>query len=104
MLDGDHRRSGDRATTGLGPLDVVLDRLYWGDNVVWQLDGAPVEPFYDAIARAAEYFESRKLIAVGDGPLPVTARGLEVLRAGPGTDLAHPADLLREVHRICQAG
>ena len=34
----------------------------------------------------------------------VAARGLEVLRAGPGTDLAHPADLLREVHRICHAG
>jgi transcriptional regulator with XRE-family HTH domain len=85
-------------------LDVVLDRLYWGDNVVWQLDGASVEPFYDAIARAAEHFESRTLIALGDDPPPVAARGLEVLRAGPGTDLAHPADLLREVHRICHAG
>ena len=104
MLDGDHRRSEDRATTGLGPLDVVLDRLYWGDNVVWQLDGAPVEPFYDAIARAAEHFKSRTLIAIGDDPPPATARGLEVLRAGPGTDLAHPADLLREVHRICHTG
>jgi transcriptional regulator with XRE-family HTH domain len=104
MLDGDHRRSKDRATTGLEPLDVVLDRLYWGDNVVWQLDGASVSPFYDAIARAAEDFESRTLIAIGDDPPLLAARGLEVLRAGPGTDLAHPADLLREVHRICHAG
>ena len=104
MLDADRRRSEDRATTGLGPLDAVLDRLYWGDNVVWQLDGARVQPFYDAIARSAEHFEMRVLIAIGDDPPPVAAPGVEVLRAGPGTDLAHPADLLREVHRICHAG
>ena len=104
MLDADRRRSEDRATTGLGPLDAVLDRLYWGDNVVWQLDGAPVQPFYDAIARSAEHFEMRVLIAIGDDPPPVAAPGVGVLRAGPGTDLAHPADLLREVHRICHAG
>src|ERR1700748_1554648 len=104
MLDGDRRRSEDRASTGLGPLDVVLDRLYWGDNVVWQLDGAPVEPFYDAIARSGEHFESRTVIAIGSDPPPVAAEALEVLRAGPGTDLGHPAELLREVHRICHAG
>ncbi|HEX5191187.1 MAG TPA: helix-turn-helix transcriptional regulator [Solirubrobacteraceae bacterium] len=104
MLDTDRHRSEDRASTGLEPLDAVLDRLYWGDNVVWQLDGAPVEPFYTAIADAQEHFETRTLIAIDAEPPPVRAPGLQLLRAGPGTDLAHPADLLREVHRICHAG
>jgi transcriptional regulator with XRE-family HTH domain len=104
MLDTERGRSEHRASTGLEPLDAVLDRLYWGDNVVWQLEGAPVEPFYTAIARSPEHFEGRTLIAVGTEPPSVTAPGLQLLRAGPGTDLAHPADLLREVHRICHAG
>ena len=104
MLDADRRRSEHRASTGLGPLDAVLRGLYWGDNVVWQLDGAPVAPFYEAIARAREPFEARTLIAIDAAPLPVTAAGLDLLRAGPGTELAHPADLLREVHRVCHAG
>ena len=104
MLDAERRRSEDRASTGLEPLDAVLDRLYWGDNVVWQLDGAPVEPFYSAIARSPEHFETRTMIAIGAEPPTVMARELKVLHAGPGTDLAHPADLLREVHRICHGG
>jgi transcriptional regulator with XRE-family HTH domain len=103
MLDTE-TRAEDRASTGLEPLDDVLDRLYWGDNVVWQLDGAAVEPFYEAIARGPEHFESRTLIAIGEPPPAVAADGLDVLHAGPGTDLAHPADLLREVHRICHPG
>jgi transcriptional regulator with XRE-family HTH domain len=104
MLDGHSGGSEDRASTGLEPLDDVLDRLYWGDNVVWQLDGAPVEPFYAAIAGSVEHFETRTLIAIGSEPPAVEASGLQRLRAGPGTELAHPADLLREVHRVCHAG
>ena len=104
MLDADRHRSDDRASTGLEPLDAVLDRLYWGDNVVWQLDGAPVAPFYNAIARSDQHLGTRTLIAIGPESPPVTAPGLQLLRAGPGTELAHPADLLREVHRICHTG
>src|ERR1700744_4727397 len=91
MLDAEDRRSGGRASTGLGPLDAVLDRLYWGDNVVWQLDGARVEPFYSAIAHSPEPFEGRTMITIGAEPPPVTAPGLQILRAGPGTELGHPA-------------
>jgi transcriptional regulator with XRE-family HTH domain len=98
------RQIAHRVSTGLGALDEVLEGLYWGDNVVWQLDGAPVEPFYGAIARRAEAFEGRTFVAIADRVPDLGADGVEVLRAGPGTALAHPADLLREVHRLCRPG
>ena len=34
-----------RVSTGLTALDDVLDGLYWGDKVVWQLEGAPFEHY-----------------------------------------------------------
>jgi hypothetical protein len=42
--------SCQRVSTGLDALDDVLGGRYWGDNVVWELDGAPVDAFYCAIA------------------------------------------------------
>ena len=40
-----------RVSTGVVTLDAALGELYWGDNVVWQLDGvASADPFYRAIA------------------------------------------------------
>ena len=51
--------SEPRVSTGLDALDEVLGGLYWGDNVVWQLDRAPVEPFYRAIARLSGVFETK---------------------------------------------
>jgi transcriptional regulator with XRE-family HTH domain len=100
MLDGDHITQ--RVSTGIAGLDEVLGGLYWGDNVVWQLDGAPVDPFYGAVAAPDETFETRIYIAVGDGdPAALVRSGVAVTRAGPGTALPQPADLLREVHRLC---
>jgi len=92
-------RSEQRVTTGVEELDDVLGGLYWGDNVVWQLDGAPAAPFYAAIAADSGPFETRTFISLGgDGFDP---RGLALVAAGPGTALPEPADLLREVHRLC---
>ncbi len=102
MLDSE--QSEPRVSTGLAALDVVLGGLYRGDNVVWDLDGAPVQPFYDAIAQRADAFDSRTVVALGDGDIGLTASGLEVMRAGPGTSLTHPVELLREIHRLCQPG
>jgi transcriptional regulator with XRE-family HTH domain len=93
-----------KVSTGLRELDEVLEGLYWGDNVVWELDGASVAPFYQAIAARADTFEGRTFVALTDAPPEVESDGLEVMRAGPGTALAHPADLLREVHRMCRPG
>ena len=67
--------SEPRVSTGLEALDEVLGGLYWGDNVVWQLDRAPVEPFYRAIASLSDVFETRTLVSLG-------AAGQHVRRPG----------------------
>ena len=91
-----------RACTGLRALDEVLRGLYWGDNVVWQLDGAPVEPFYRAIACLDGVFETKSLISLGAAVNTYGVPGLAIIDAGPGSDLAHPGDLLRELRRRCR--
>ncbi len=96
--------SEQRVSTGLDALDAVLGGLYWGDNVVWQFDAVPVEPFYDAIALRGEDFDTRTFISVGDPSDVLRAAGVDVLSAGPGSGLEHPADLLREIYGICKPG
>jgi transcriptional regulator with XRE-family HTH domain len=99
VLDGN--RSEQRVSTGLDALDAVLGGLYWGDNVVWQLDGARIEPFFRAIAGLIEVFETRTVVSLGSAVDAFDVPGLAVIDAGPGSDLAQPADLLREIHRLC---
>jgi transcriptional regulator with XRE-family HTH domain len=94
-------RSEPRASTGLAALDEVLGGLYWGDNVVWQLDRAPVEPFYRAIACLSEVFDTKTVISLGVAVNTYGVPGLSIIDAGPGSDLAQPADLLREIHGRC---
>jgi len=99
MLE-DHS-SEQRVSTGLGALDSVLGGLYWGDNVVWDLDSAPVDPFYSAIARRTEDFDTRTFISLGGSPAALEGPELAVIRAGPGSTLEHAGDLLREIYRVC---
>src|SRR5947209_11870342 len=93
--------SRQRVSTGIDALDGVLGGLYWGDNVVWQLDAAEVDLFYAAIAELEQEFETRVYVSLG----PRTARhsldGVDVLSAGPGTALAQPGELLQEIYRLC---
>jgi transcriptional regulator with XRE-family HTH domain len=102
MLDQAGSERG--VSTGIDALDVVLGGLYWGDNVVWQLDSAPVEPFYSAIARRSDEFDTRTVISLAPTNWGLDDTGLKVIRAGPGTELEHPADLLREIHHLCAPG
>lgn len=100
MLD-DQRAFEQRVSTGLDALDSVLGGLYWGDNVVWQFDSVSVEPFYRAIGRRSDEFDTRTFISLGSPPAAPEGPPLTVVRAGPGSALERAGDLLQEIHRIC---
>lgn len=100
MLERDE--SEPRVSTGLIPLDAVLGGLFWGDNVVWQLDGTPVEPFYRAIAGQTRVFDTKVVVSLGEAVNTFGVPGLAVLDAAPGGTLVRPAELLREVRRLCR--
>jgi transcriptional regulator with XRE-family HTH domain len=87
--------SAPRVSTGLEALDEVLGGLYWGDNVVWQLDRAPIEPFYQAIASLSEVFDTKTVVSVGAAVNTYGVPGLGIV------DADGPAELLREIHRLC---
>jgi transcriptional regulator with XRE-family HTH domain len=98
-------RSSDRSTacgigTGLDALDDVLGGLYWGDNVVWHVDGTSPEPFYRTIARLGGVFESKASVSIAGTASYRDIEGMVVLDAGSRGPFAQPADLLREVHRL----
>jgi transcriptional regulator with XRE-family HTH domain len=84
-------------STGLAALDAVLGGLYWGDNVVWQFDGTPVEPFYSAIASQNAVFETKTVVSFGSAVNTYGIPGVTILDAAQ----LSPGDLLREVHRLC---
>lgn len=90
-------------STGLDPLDAVLGGLYRGDNVIWQLDGTPVEPFYRAIAGQARVFDTKVVVSLGDAVNTYGVPGLAVLDAAPGGALVAPGELLREIRRLCRS-
>src|SRR5688500_9390849 len=100
LLDG---QAEPRVSTGLDALDEVLGGLYWGDNVVWRLDRAPLEPFYRAIASTSGIFETRTAVSVGNAVNTYGVTGLAIMEAGHGANRARPADLLREIRRMCRA-
>jgi transcriptional regulator with XRE-family HTH domain len=84
-------------STGLGALDDVLGGLYWGDNVVWQFDGIPVEPFYSAIASQSAVFETKAVISLGSAVNTYGIPGVTIVDAAQSS----PGDLLRDIHRLC---
>ena len=84
-------------STGLDALDDVLGGLYWGDNVVWQFDGTPVEPFYSAIASQSAVFETKAVVSLGSAVNTYGIPGVTIVDAAQSS----PGDLLREIHRLC---
>jgi transcriptional regulator with XRE-family HTH domain len=94
----------ETASTGVAELDLALGGLYWGDNVVWEIEeGTSVEPFLQAIAtRATEDHEYAAYLTVARDPAELRRRypQLEVVDARPGTELAQPGPLLAEIRRL----
>jgi pyruvate,water dikinase len=88
-------------STGIDALDAVLGGLYWGDNVVWQLDSAPVGPFYRAVADVTETFESRTFVSFGSDADIFDGHRVDLIDAGPASGLVDPVALLREIRRLC---
>jgi transcriptional regulator with XRE-family HTH domain len=99
----DREASKLKVSTGIGELDAVLGELYWGDNVVWELEAASAEPFYGAIAGVEDAFEMRAFISLGGSMALSPTAGVSVIEAGPGTAFPGPGELLREVQRLCHA-
>src|SRR3954454_13865589 len=98
----DKPASEHRVSTGLDALDAVLGGLYWGDNVVWPLDGPSPEPFYRSIARLPDVFVSKTSVSIAGTTTYRDVEGMHVVEADPRGPFAQPADLLREVHRLSQ--
>ena len=87
--------------SGIPSLDRALGGLYWGDNVVWELEnGASVEPFVAALASTSSSFDGMAHVALSNGSAPPE---LELIDAGEGTDLAQPHALLDAVRAWCAA-
>jgi transcriptional regulator with XRE-family HTH domain len=93
------------ATSGLPELDAILGGIYWGDNVVWELDqDTTVEPFFQAVARdtAGYHFAAYVTLATPPDVIRETYPSLAVIDARPGSELAQPGALMSEIRRRCR--
>lgn len=91
------------ASTGVAQLDHVLGGLFWGDNVVFEVADPPAAaPFYRAVAAVEEHYDQRLYVTLSDKPTQI--RGFDVIHAGPGSELAHPAPALRAIVEHCRGG
>jgi transcriptional regulator with XRE-family HTH domain len=87
--------------SGVPTLDRALGGLYWGDNVVWELEeGASVEPFVAALASTSASFDGMAHVAMSGGQ---ARPELELIDARDGTELAQPQALLDAVRGWCAA-
>lgn len=103
MLDSDSS-SKLKVSTGFRALDEVLDGLYWGDNVVWDLAAGEALPFYTAITGVPDAFDTKVFVSIGgNGSADEIGPEIGVLAAGPSTPLAQPIDLLQEIQRLCRS-
>jgi transcriptional regulator with XRE-family HTH domain len=94
----------ETASTGIRELDLALGGLFWGDNVVWELEeSGSVDPFFRAIAALAGDYRFAAFVTLTRSPGEVAALfpGLDVIDARPGTPLARPGPLLNEIRRVC---
>lgn len=96
----------DVASTGSAQLDTALGGLFWGDNVVWELEenGSSLAPFVSALMSAREQFSGVMFVKLeGDAErLRATYPGAEVLDARPGSEIETAGALLVALRRRLQ--
>lgn len=93
-------------STGVPQLDAALGGLFWGDNVVWELDeGASLEAFVSALLRGREQFDRIVFVRFeGDiEGLRTAYPDAEVLDARPRSTIGDPGPLLAAVRERAQA-
>jgi transcriptional regulator with XRE-family HTH domain len=98
---------GAAASSGVPELDEAVGGIYWGDNVVWEVEeGASAEPFYAAIARTRSSYDFAAYVALDREPGELAERfpGLRILDARPGSPIHQPGALLDAVRRACTPG
>jgi transcriptional regulator with XRE-family HTH domain len=91
-------------TSGVDDLDAAIEGLYWGDNVVWEVDAhEDAEPFVAAIAADAGRYDAAAYITFGTDPAAAARRyrGFDVLDARPGYELGKPGALVTAIRRWC---
>lgn len=93
-------------STGVASLDLALDGLYWGDNVVWEHgDDIAVGEFYRALAGLAGEYDYAAYVALAGGGAKAAAElGLELIDARAGGPLGNPKTLLDAVRARCVGG
>jgi transcriptional regulator with XRE-family HTH domain len=77
----------DTASTGVTALDAALGGLFWGDNVVWEVEqGGSAAPFFDALLRVRAQFSRVVLVKLEGDPARLRAAypGVDVLDARVG--------------------
>ena len=97
--------ANETASCGIPELDDAFGGLYWGDNVVWQVEeGVSAEPFYWAIVAAASSFHLAAFVTLTRDPRDVSASfpGFTVIDARADTPLSQPGPLLSALRQTCE--
>jgi transcriptional regulator with XRE-family HTH domain len=106
--DGPASSLKDTASTGVTELDAALGGLFWGDNVVWELEegGSSLAPFVTALMRAREQFSRILFVRLEGDPEQLRAiyPDVDVLdaRVGGADAIENAGELLIAVRERLQ--
>lgn len=96
---------GDTASTGIPELDLALGGLFWGDNVVWELEeDCPADPFFGAASDRVSDYHFAGYVVIDSDPADVARRfpGITIVDARAGSAIEEPAALVAELRRLCE--
>lgn len=102
---GQPNSATETASTGVAGLDAALGGLFWGDNVVWEVEeGGSLDPFVTALLGAREQFSRVVFVKFEGEPEQLRASypDVEVLDARPESSIENPGALLSAVRERIQ--